>query len=161
MTVTEPAFGGPYTVELANRALPLVRRIVGDLVSSYAKWQEAVSRFEYATTRSTAAAPDPDAERLQALAEEAAEEIEGFVRELDELGVECRAFEAGVVVFPGERGDERVELVWRSGEPSVRGPDDYDPASAKGISSSRPSRAHPVTGNTSFASRSRSDGSRE
>lgn len=40
---------------------------------------------------------------------------------------------------------------------------DYDAgsASANGTSSSMPSRAQPVAGNTSLASRSRSDGSRE
>ena len=46
-----------YTEELANRALPLVRRIVDDLVSRFHAWQDAVSRFEYATAKSTADAP--------------------------------------------------------------------------------------------------------
>ena len=153
----------PYTEELANRALPLVRRIVDDLVMRFADWQDAVSRFEYATTKSTANAPDPEAEGLQAEAGRMAEEIESCVRELDELGVECRAFDTGIVLFPGERAGKPARFVWRRGDGAVSEWSGYDAgsASAKGTSSSMPSRAQPVSGNSSRASRSRSDGSRE
>ena len=152
-----------YTEALANRAIPLVRRIVDDLVRRFAAWQDAVSRFEYATIKSTAGAPDPEAEALQAAAERLAAEIEMCVRELDDLGVECRAFDTGVVIFPGERDGVRVRFVWRRGDAAVSEWRDYDAgtASAKGTSSSMPSRAQPDAGNTSRASRSKSDGSRE
>ena len=152
-----------YTEELANRALPLVRRIVDDLVVRFRAWQDAVSRFEYATIKSTASAPDPEADASQSEAGRMAEEIDICVGELDELGVECRAFDTGFVIFPGERNGTRVRFVWRRGDAAVSEWRDYDAgsASAKGTSSSMPSRAQPVTGNTSRASRSRSDGSRE
>lgn len=152
-----------YTEELANRALPLVRRIVDDLVSRFHAWQDAVSRFEYATAKSTADAPDPEADALQTEASRIAEEIDVCVRELDDLGVQCRAFDTGVVVFPGEPDAPGSHFVWRRGDAAVsRWPGyDADAASANGTSSSMPSRAQPVTGKTSLASRSRSDGSRE
>jgi hypothetical protein len=152
-----------YTEELANSALPLVGRIVDDLVARYAAWQSAVSAFEYATTKSTADVPDPDAERLQREAEQIAEEIEHHVHELDALGVECRAFDTGLVAFPAAGLGRPVWFWWKRGDRAVsHSPDGAaDSASAKGTSISMPSRAHPVTGNTSFASRSRSDGSRE
>jgi hypothetical protein len=158
-----PLTRGPYTEELANRALPLVRRIVDDLVHRYRDWQDAVSRFEYATTRSTAHSPDPEAEGLQAAAARLAEEIDACVGELDELGVECRAFDVGLVLFPGERAGTPVRYAWQRGEPSVCEWRDYGAGSvsANGTSSSMPSRAQPVAGNSSLASRSRSDGSRE
>ena len=154
---------GPYTEELANRSLPLVRRIVDDLVRSYRDWQDAVSRFEYATTRSTADAPDPEAEGLQAEAERMAGEITDCVAELDQLGVECRAFDIGLVIFPGVREGRPARFVWRRGDAAVSEWPDYDSdsASAKGTSSSMPSRAQPTAGKTSRASRSKSDGSRE
>jgi hypothetical protein len=114
-----PLMRGPYTEELANRALPLVRRIVDDLVKHFRGWQDAVSRFEYATTRSTADAPDPEAEGFQAEAERMAAEIDACVQELEELDVECRAFDAGVVVFPGERDGRPVRFWWRRGEAAV------------------------------------------
>jgi hypothetical protein len=152
-----------YTQELANRAIPLVSRIVDDLVRRFVDWQDAVSRFEYATIKSTARAPDPEAELLQSQAEHLAAEIEACVNELDQLGVECRAFDTGLVIFPGDRDGVRVRFVWRRGDAAVSEWSDYDAAaaSAKGMSSSIPSRAQPDAGNTSRASRSRSDGSRE
>ena len=153
-----------YTEALANRAIPLVRRIVDDLVRRFAAWQDAVSRFEYATIKSTASVPDPEADAFQCEAARMAEEIEACVRELDELGVECRTFDTGLVIFPGKRNDTRVRFVWRRGDAAVSEWRDYDDAgsaSAKGTSTSMPSRAQPVAGNTSLASRSRSDGSRE
>jgi hypothetical protein len=109
----------PYDLETANRALPLVRRIVDDLVMRYAEWQDAVTRFEYATASSTADTPDPDAERLQREAEAIAEEIETFTGELDELGVECRAYDTGFVDFPGELDGRPVYFCWTRGEPAV------------------------------------------
>ena len=109
----------PYTAEQANRALPLVRRIVDDLVVCYADWQDAVSRFEYATSKASADSPDPDADRLQREAQELATQIEGFVRELDELGVECRAFDTGLVDFPGELAGRPVYFSWKLGDSAV------------------------------------------
>ena len=55
----------PYTLDAANKTLPLVRRIVDDLSHRYADWQDALSKFEYATTRSSAHAPDPEADGLE------------------------------------------------------------------------------------------------
>ena len=115
-----------YSEELANRALPLVRRIVDDLVVRFRAWQDAVSRFEYATIKSTASAPDTEADALQAEAGRIAEEIDICVRELDELGVQCRAFDTGFVIFPGERNGTRVRFVWRRGDAAVSEWRDYD-----------------------------------
>jgi hypothetical protein len=153
----------PYTREIANRALPLVRRIVDDLVDRYRDWQDAVSRFEYATAKSTADTPDPEAEGLQAEAARMAEEIDAHVNELADLGVECRAFDTGLVIFPGTRDGQPARFVWMRGDAEVSEWRDYRAGSASenGTSSSIPSRAQPLAGNTSLASRSRSDGSRE
>lgn len=105
----------PYSADLASRALPLVRHIVGDVVRRYANWQEAVTRFEYATARSSAGTPDAEADRLQHEAQALATEIDGFVRELAQLGIECRDLAEGLVEFPGETGT----FQWRPGEEEV------------------------------------------
>ena len=109
----------PWTVERANRSLPLVRRIVDDLVACYEQWQGAVSAFEYATTRSRADQPDPEAEALTAESQRLAEQIEGFVAELTQLGLECRSFDTGLVDFPGELEGRPVYFCWMRGEPAV------------------------------------------
>jgi hypothetical protein len=105
----------PYTAGQASRALPLVRRIVDDVVRHYADWQDAVSRFEYATSRSSVRTPDAEADRLQSQAQALATEIDGFVRELAQLGVECRDLAEGLVEFPGDT----ETFQWRPGEDDV------------------------------------------
>lgn len=109
----------PYTVERANRALPLVRRITDDLVACYIDWQAAVGRFEVAAARSRSNEPDPEAEPLQAEVQALASQIEGFVGELAELGLECRSYESGLVDFPGELEGRPVYFCWMRGERAV------------------------------------------
>ncbi len=110
----------PWTVERANRALPLVRRIADDLVQRYAEWQALVGEFEVATTRrSQDAAEDAEAARLEQEVLRAARDIEGFIGELAELGVECKSPETGLLDFPGERDGRPVYLCWMRGEPRV------------------------------------------
>lgn len=109
-----------YTVQEANRTLPLVRRIVDDIVTTYAKWQATVREFELASAGVRADAPDERATSLQADAQRLAAEIAGFVRELEQLGVEFKGYDLGLVDFPSLMGDRTVYLCWRLGEPDVR-----------------------------------------
>ena len=109
-----------YTVDQANRALPLVRRIAEDIVTQYGRWQERVREFEIVTTRSTADRQDERAARLQREVQALAAEIDGYVAELAELGVEFKDYERGLLDFPGERDGRPVYLCWQLGEPAVR-----------------------------------------
>lgn len=106
-----------FSIDQANRALPLVRRIVQDIVDDYARWQEMVKRLDVmaASAQRDAAAVD----RLQRDIQSAARAIDGYVRELTELGVEMKGFDVGLVDFPGEMGGRPVYLCWRLGESSV------------------------------------------
>ena len=105
----------PYTLDAANRTLPLVRRIVDDLSHRYADWQDALSKFEYATTRSSAHAPDPEADELEQAAKKLAVEIDSYVAELAELGIECIDFATGLIEFPGEE----APFLWQRGDAVV------------------------------------------
>ena len=109
-----------YTVEEANRTLPLVSRIADDIVQFYAKWQEAVRAFEIASAGVHADRPDDKATALQSEAQRLAADIAGFVRELEQLGVEFKGYDLGLVDFPSQLGDRTVYLCWRLGEPDVR-----------------------------------------
>jgi len=108
----------PWTVERANKALPLVRRIAADLVRAYSQWRELVERFEVVSTSNTTASGE-EAERLQREVQRVAAEIEDFVEELHNLGVECKSFETGLLDFPSERDGRPVYLCWQHGEPRV------------------------------------------
>ena len=109
-----------FTIEMANRTLPLVSRIVRDILDHYREWQQAVEAFEIATALSRADRPTPDAVVLQGKAQELAREIQGFLAELADLGVEFKGFELGLIDFPGDVDGHPVMWCWKFGEPAVQ-----------------------------------------
>ena len=109
-----------FTVEQANRTLPLVRRIVEDIVVQYRRWQDRVREFELVSMRSTADRQDARAQELEREVQALAAEIDGFEAELAQLGVEFKAYDVGLVDFPAEVGGRPAYLCWRLGEPSVQ-----------------------------------------
>lgn len=110
----------PFTIDQANRTLPLVRRIVADIVETYERWQNKVRLFELAAAASRVESPDRVAVAHEREAQRLALEITGFVRELEMLGVEFKGYDIGLVDFPSRIGDRTVYLCWRLGEPDVR-----------------------------------------
>lgn len=108
-----------FSVEQANRMLPLVRRIVEDIVSHYADWQRVVGEFEVASAQAPATVARERAFELQRDAERLAGDIEHFVKELKDLGVEFKGFDLGLVDFPSERDGRPVLLCWKLNEPAV------------------------------------------
>ena len=108
-----------FTVDQANRMLPLVRRIVRDIVDAHRAWSGAVKAYENAATWTRA---DSQATQLAPLEKEVhrlAAEIEGYLGELRELGVDFKGFEQGLVDFPGERDGRVVCLCWKLDEDEV------------------------------------------
>ncbi len=109
-----------YTVEDANRTLPLVRRIVGDAVRDYWRWQDKVRQYEEVAANRVAEVPSEEAERLEQEAAQLARDIDGYIAEIRELGVEFKGFDTGLVDFPGEVNGRPVLLCWQLGEESVQ-----------------------------------------
>jgi hypothetical protein len=109
-----------FTVEDANRTLPLVRRIVSDVVRDYWRWQEKVREFEEVAATRLADQPNEDADRLEREAQQLAKDIDGYLAEIRQLGVEMKGFDTGLVDFPSERDGKPVLLCWRLGEDSVQ-----------------------------------------
>jgi hypothetical protein len=109
-----------FTIDQANRTLPLVRRIVADIVETYRRWQEEVRAFEIASAAMNGDVPSAEAVAHEREAQRLATEITGFVRELDALGVEFKGYDVGLVDFPSRVGDRPVYLCWRLGEPAVQ-----------------------------------------
>lgn len=94
-----------FTPAQANRTLPLVRRVVEDILK---RGREL--RLGSASGR---IAPERAAE-LQ-------HEIQELIGELERIGCQYKdwGFEHGLVDFPSEIEGERVLLCWRSDEPEV------------------------------------------
>ncbi len=108
-----------FTVEQANRMLPLVRRIVRDIVDAHRAWTRSMQAYENAATWTRADAPSAHVTALENEVRRLAAEIEGYLRELRELGVDFKGFEQGLVDFPGEREGRIVCLCWKLDEDEV------------------------------------------
>jgi hypothetical protein len=109
-----------FTVEQANRTLPLVKRIVEDLVRDHRLWEDKVREFEVATAGSSPEHPDAIAELLQIEAQRLAADIEHYIAELHDLGVICKGMDTGLVDFRGRIDGRDVFYCWKLGEPSVQ-----------------------------------------
>ncbi len=113
-----------YTVEEANRALPLVRSIVADIVRQVDAVEALRQRLSGVSTvtRRNDPLPDPYAEehgqmQFQLDAEET--KLREYMVELEQLGVELKSAD-GLCDFPSQRDGRDVYLCWKLGEPEVR-----------------------------------------
>ena len=109
-----------FTLEEAERTLPLVRRVVQDLTAEYPVWRAAVVRFEMLTGGARA---DWGESGDLAAAREAvgahAERINRYLQELETVGCVFKGFDAGLVDFYSLRDDRPIFLCWRLGEDRI------------------------------------------
>jgi hypothetical protein len=144
-SATKPLF----TPADANKVLPLVRSIVTDVVTEFARMRDAGRERRALEVESQAAgggratgdraggdrAADRAAasgsvataesatktliERLKSEVNERSVRIDGYLKELSDLGVEVKDLERGLVDFPAERAGRPVYLCWELGETLV------------------------------------------
>lgn len=117
-----------FTLEEAQRMLPLVRSIVRGIVEDHGllqqKTAEARMQRREATPGRREAAPGKRAATPQNAAERAEitelkARVEEALGELAALGVEFKDFDIGLVDFPARRKQEVVHLCWRHGEERI------------------------------------------
>ncbi|MES2794178.1 MAG: DUF2203 domain-containing protein [Planctomycetota bacterium] len=114
-----------FSVEEANHALPLVRSIVGDIVSFYSDLHERHDRLQAVKRRNSASRgsmpPEYNEELTQMEADlhHDAEKLQGYISELQALGVELKDLSKGLVDFPGLVEGREVCLCWMLGESEV------------------------------------------
>ena len=109
-----------FNVDEANRTLPLVRRIVEDVVRQHRIWREKILELDLVSSSTRAEEPRLRAEVLEKEAQELAREIDGYQKELDDLGIQLKDRRLGLVDFPSEMAGKRVLLCWRLGESEVQ-----------------------------------------
>jgi len=116
------ARGKYFTVEEANKALPLVQRIVEDIVRQYRVVEELSQRLEPVLgSERRRKSGDPYWEELaQTQAEMETEEskLRDYVDELTSLGVQFKGPD-GLCDFPSLRDGRAIYLCWRLGEAEV------------------------------------------
>jgi hypothetical protein len=109
-----------FTVDHANRTLPLVRKIVEDVVREHRRWQEAIVELDILVSGMQTALPDPRATALEREITGIARDLDAFEGELAALGIQLKDRRIGLIDFPSEMDGRRVLLCWRLGEPSVQ-----------------------------------------
>lgn len=109
-----------FTVDHANRTLPLVRRIVEDVVREHQRWQETISELDVIAVEARSDVPDPRMVALERRAQQIAREIDAFQAELESLGIQLKDRRIGLIDFPSEMDGRRVLLCWRLDEPTVQ-----------------------------------------
>ena len=97
-----------FTPTQANRTLPLVRRIVADLLARGRELRSLAPRLTEPPARRRAMALEQEIRDL-------AEELEGIGCAYKDWG-----FDKGLVDFPSEIEGRAVLLCWRSDEPELR-----------------------------------------
>ena len=109
-----------FTLQEAERTLPLVRRIVQDLTHEYPGWRAAVSRYELLS--GGARAEWGETGELLAAREAVtrhADRINLYLQELEAIGCVFKGFDAGLVDFYTLREDRLVFLCWRVDEDHI------------------------------------------
>ena len=101
-----------FTLAQANKSLPLVKRIVGDIVRTHGEALKAQSDLEHVPAGTT---PQDIQRRL----ESHLEHLEDFVDELTEVGCELKDYRMGLIDFTGRHKGRDVCLCWKLGEETV------------------------------------------
>src|SRR3954469_13117679 len=110
-----------YSVEEANRTLPLVKAIVTDIVHQFRVVNDLKQRLAGVLNERRRPSSDPYLEELaqtQGELETEEEKLAAFIDELTKLGVELKGPD-GLCDFYSLMDGREVYLCWRLGEPEV------------------------------------------
>lgn len=109
-----------FSVEEAERTLPLLRRILSDLKVEYEVWRIAVASYEVFAAESRADTGETDdLVRTRSDVTAAAARINTYLLELEAIGCQFKGFEEGLVDFYALRDDRLVLLCWKLGEAHI------------------------------------------
>jgi hypothetical protein len=101
-----------FTLDEANRTLPLVRRICGDIV----KTQQRVADLESAMADLSPKAQGPGKSQV----DHALERFQAYVEELQSIGCQLKDPKIGLVDFLGRHPEGRdICLCWKLGEDQI------------------------------------------
>jgi hypothetical protein len=101
-----------FTLSQANSALPLVRRIVGDIVKTHGLVLRLQAEMESAGNAR-------DQASTQTQLDASVGKLEDYVDELGEVGCELKDYEVGLIDFVGRHQGRDVYLCWKLGEEQV------------------------------------------
>lgn len=109
-----------FTLEQANRTLPLVRRIVADITARFAEWRDLVSRYELVAAQARPDWGESEEQRdLHRQIDAMAQRVNDHLAELGQIGCVFKGFEEGLVDFAGSLDGRPIYWCWKQGEPTI------------------------------------------
>lgn len=108
-----------FTLDEASRTLPLVERIVKDIVDAYPVFQEQLQTFHDFASSATGPGLKERMDSLRVEIDESAECINGYIRELQQIGCMFKGFEEGLVDFHSTYRGRTILLCWKLGEERI------------------------------------------
>jgi hypothetical protein len=104
-----------FSLEEANRSLPLVKRVVGDIVKTHAQ----AMKLQHELERQTGNKQQQQCSPAQTQLEACMAKLEDFVDELSEIGCELKDYQTGLIDFVGRHEGRDVYLCWKLGEERI------------------------------------------
>ncbi|HXE54920.1 MAG TPA: DUF2203 domain-containing protein [Tepidisphaeraceae bacterium] len=101
-----------FTLEQAISTIPLVKRIVADIVHTHAEATKLQQQFERGSA-------GRDQGTIGQRLEQAMHRLEDYVDELSEVGCELKDYQMGLIDFTGRHQGRDVCLCWRLGEETI------------------------------------------
>jgi hypothetical protein len=106
-----------FTVDEANLTLPLVRRILTDIVAAH---EQRVQRIkDYGDLNHGLSNMNRLRRELDLELRELTDRINGYIEELEEVGCIFKGFDPGLVDFLSKLDDRDVFLCWKLGEGTI------------------------------------------
>ena len=109
-----------FTLAEANRTLPLVKRVVSDIMTVYPEWKDLVAQYELVAAR---ARPEwgesPEQVALKARIDAVAAKINEFLGEIEQIGCEFKGPDQGLVDFHGRLDEREILWCWKLGEDRI------------------------------------------
>lgn len=109
-----------FTLPEANRTLPLVKRIVADILQLYPEWKDMVAQYELIAAQARPEWGESQQQlELKARIDVLAAKINDFLGELGQIGCEFKDFDKGLVDFHGRLEEREVLWCWKFGEERI------------------------------------------
>lgn len=100
-----------FTLEQANKALPLVKRVVADIINAHKSHTDSQSRAESLSGK--------DQLEAQKSADSSHDRLQELVSELTDIGCEIKDYQTGLIDFVARHEDRDIYLCWKLGEEKI------------------------------------------
>ena len=109
-----------FTLAEANRTLPLVKRVVQDIMTVYPEWKDLVARYELVAAQAKPEWGESQEQLgLKNQIDTVAGKINSYLKELEQIGCEFKGFDEGLVDFHGRLEEREILWCWRQGEDRI------------------------------------------